>query len=170
MNKIDFAFQVMLVLCGGVIGTASAIIANYLLHRAQKAHEDLVYLKSKLEEFTTSVLLLDPWLTKYSDTTLDNKDFDETDSPILRIQMLTSLYFPNFIKDAEDLEKMVLSAQTTALQIRRAAQKGEDSQAMYDLLAALKKEVQTDIFKLLDKIRKDPTMGSRVQRTRCAVP
>ena len=170
MNIFEFAYQGMLILCGGIIGTASAILANYLLHRSQKAHDDKVLWKAKLEEFTRCILLVDPWLSKFCDASLAGTDYDETDSPILSIQMLTSLYLPHYIKDVEELEKCVLLAQTTALRIHQASQRCEGSAPDFALLEGLRADVQTNVQNIITRIRKDPTMRCWVRATSGASP
>lgn len=165
MNANELTSQAILILCGGLIGTTSAIIANHFLHRAQKAHEDLVYWKNKLEEFTSSVLAVDPWLNKYCNATIAEEDVDETDTPILQFKMLATLYFPEYSEDVTELEKGILAAQTTALHIRKSKPNFTDSETDYRSLTLDLSVVQELMDKILFKIQKDPTIACTVRRT-----
>jgi hypothetical protein len=165
MTKTELAYQILLVVAGGAIGTVSALVSGIFTRRAEYAREDLMFLRTRREDLAGHLFVLDAWIVRQRDTIIDTGNADDTDNPLFKIRALTHLYFPTMCEDCETLEKCVINIQTAALKIHSEKLQGKVNGDLFDSIMPKTGALQTLADNLLKELKTAPTSACTLRAT-----
>ena len=157
MTKNELIFQIALVGVGGVVGTVSALVANFLNQRTQNKREDEISSRTRKENLARDLFVLVAWIAKQRDVIIEEGSAYDVDNPLLNVRVIIHLHFSSLIKDVEDLEIMVNNIQTECLEIYMGRLKGTMENDRFESLVPKTNALEKKVDQMVEKLKAIPT-------------